>query len=272
MFVCVIDWLEIMYILLNNLLHAFCSALFFCITFGRIQICIGSDMNTWYFQFSPKHVSIKFAFVDEKYILLLTSYAYDFFNSLQVNEICICPLLILLSLKIKYPRKISALSFSRIAKSMLSYNFVCIVWPKEKAKCLGMWKKGVFSFPHFYLICETKTTTCIWFYFWCMISTNTSDHSYFFRFSTNTSIHTFLFSLFSNSTFSLHHFCFAKTNAVITRTEPGEGKLEYRCKSCKVMVCWRLHKRKISIFNGDCSSRQRGTTQCTLFSYFSLLF
>jgi len=31
-------------------------------------------------------------------------------------------------------------------------------------------------------------------------------------------------------------------------------------------------KRKISIFHGDCSSRQRGTTQCTLFSYFSLLF
>jgi len=131
MFDCEIHWLEIMYILLKNLLHAFCSAIFFCITFGRIY-CIVSDMNTWYFQVSPKHVSMKSAFPGEKYIFLLTSYAYDFFNSLQVNEICICPLLILLPLKIKYQTKISTLSFSRIAKSMLSYNFVCIVWPKKK--------------------------------------------------------------------------------------------------------------------------------------------
>jgi len=124
--------------------HYFC-----CITFGGLEIYIGSDMNTWYFQFSPKHVSIKAAFVDEKYIFLLTSYCCHFFNSLQVNEISICPLLILLPLKIKYPRKISALSFSRIAKSMLSYNFVCIVGPKEKADCLGMCKKVFFLFPIF---------------------------------------------------------------------------------------------------------------------------
>ena len=70
---------------------------------------------------------MKSAFVGEKYIFLLTSYAYDFFNSLQVNEIFIYPFLILLPLKSKYPTKISGLSFSRIAKSMLSYNFVCIV-------------------------------------------------------------------------------------------------------------------------------------------------
>jgi len=82
---------------------------------------------------------MKSEFLDEKYIFLLTSYAYDFFNSLQVNEIYICPLLILLPLKIKYPTKISALSFWRISKSMLSYNFVCIVWPKEKVESLGMW-------------------------------------------------------------------------------------------------------------------------------------
>jgi len=77
-----------------------------------------------------------------------------------------------------------------------------------------------------------------------MISTNTSDNSYVFKFSTNTSIHTFLFSLLSNSPFSLHHVWFAKTNPIITRTEPREGKLEYCCKSCMVMVCWRLHKKE----------------------------
>jgi len=45
--------------------------------------------------------------------------------------------------------------------------------------------------------------------------------------------------------FSLHHVCFAKTNLVITRTEPGEGKLEYCYKSGKVMVCRRLHKENL---------------------------
>ena len=138
---------------------------FFCIPFGGLQICIGSDMNTWYFQFSPKHVNIKATFLDEKYIFLLTSYAYDFFNSLQVNEICISPLLILLPLKIKYPRKISALSFSRIAISMLSYNFICIVWPKEKAECLGMWKKVFFLFPIFTYFVKPKPQDAYGFIF-----------------------------------------------------------------------------------------------------------
>ena len=115
------------------------------------------------------------------------------------------------------------------------------------------------AYPNFYWTCVTKTTTCVRFYFWCIISTNTLDYSYVFMFYTNTSIHNFLSSLLSNFPFSLHHVCFEKTNLVITRTGPGEGKLEYCCKSGKVMVCRRLHKRKISIFHGDCSSRQRGT-------------
>ena len=53
------------------------------------------------------------------------------------------------------------------------------------------------AYPHFYWICVTKTTTCIRFYYWCIISTNTSDYSFVFMFSTNTSIHNFLSSLFS---------------------------------------------------------------------------
>jgi len=59
-----------------------------------------SNMNSWYLQFSQKHVSMKYAFVGQKYIFLLTSYAYHFFNNLQLNVcrdlICIfCPFLIL---------------------------------------------------------------------------------------------------------------------------------------------------------------------------------
>jgi len=68
-------------------------------------------------------------------------------------------------LKIKYPRKISALSFSRIAKSMLSYNFVCIVGPKEKADCLGMCKKVFFLFPIFTYFVKHKPQHAFGFIF-----------------------------------------------------------------------------------------------------------
>jgi len=115
------------------------------------------------------------------------------------------------------------------------------------------------AYPDFYWICVTNTTACVRFSFSFFMSTNTSDYCYVLMFYTNTSIHNILSSLLPNFLFSLHHVCFAKTNPVITRTEPGEGKLEYCCKSGKVMICRRLHKRKISIFYGDCSSRQRGT-------------
>jgi len=85
---------------------------------------------------------------------------------------------------------------------------------------------------------------------------------YVFMFSTNTFLHTFLHSLlysnFPHFPHSFNHVCYPKTHSLFTRTQPWEGELEYPCKSCKVMVCWRLHKRKNSIFRGNCSSRPRG--------------
>jgi len=33
------------------------------------------------------------------------------------------------------------------------------------------------------------------------------------------------------------------------------------------MVCRRLHERQIYIFNGDCSPRQRGTTNKTSYNF-----
>jgi len=86
---------------------------------------------------------------------------------------------------------------------------------------------------------------------------------YVFLFCSNTCLQTFLHSLlysnFPHFPHSLNHVCYPKTHSLLTRTQPWEGKLEYRCKSCKVMVCWRLHKTKNSIFHGNCSSRQRST-------------
>jgi len=79
---------------------------------------------------------MKSAFVGQKYIFLLTSHAYHFFNSLQLNGICICPFLILLPLKSKYPTNILALSFSRIAKSMLLLKLTFIIILEFCMHCL----------------------------------------------------------------------------------------------------------------------------------------
>jgi len=65
---------QMMYLLLNNLLHAFCSTYFFCITFPLLcnlwihayEYLMVPDLNSWYLQFSQKHGSMKSAFVGQK--------------------------------------------------------------------------------------------------------------------------------------------------------------------------------------------------------------
>ena len=59
---------------------------------------------------------------------------------------------------------------------------------------------------------------------------------YVFLFCSNTCLQTFLHSLlysnFPHFPHSLNHVCYPKTHSLLTRTQPWEGKLEYRCKSC----------------------------------------